>query len=342
MGSLTAQEARKKKYASVGIFPATEDRMSKEEMQKLFFSTTSADEYISKRSEPAESFDDIHNMGTKNGKYMTYRPSKAPLWARSICRYTETFAPKPLGDFACNKMLAETFRLQSKAPPKLELSSKTAYREQFPKMNAQQAYGARAESCSPAVVKHVDDTSKLLVTRSTSHAQFGGHKITKDPQSESFKPSHSSHVKDKRLVTNYRTRYHEDYHGGYDPDHRPPSPMVSAEDNSFRVNGASIPNKVRDFMHLSRAHSTGSLQGLPSVGRIMQIREKDLRRMVGMQDLPDEDESLATAAKQSNSRGVSALGSDYAASEVASEAGRSHTSVRSGAASVALGSNAGR
>jgi len=283
-------------YASAGVFPAVK-KLGKEEMQKLFYRTTSSEEFVSKKWEPVESFDDIHNMGTKNGKYMTYRPSRAPMWARTMCKYTEQFVPKPLGDYACNRLLAETFRPSSKADaPLLKLGAKTSYKEQFPRIPGKKAAEARPQSCKPAQAKHVQEDSKLAVTRSTTHHQFQGHLITRDPAKEAFIPSHQSHVKDPRLINDYTTRYNQDF-GPFRGDVRPPSPLVSAEDNSFRVNGSSVPNKVRDYINMKRAHSVGAISTLPPVSEIMTISQKDLRKIVASQYQAEEDKLLEDQKK---------------------------------------------
>merc|ERR1712232_847146 len=53
---------------------------------------------------------EIHNIGQRSTKYKKIEPSKAPLAARSACRYTSDFRQKPLGDHECCRDIAETLR----------------------------------------------------------------------------------------------------------------------------------------------------------------------------------------------------------------------------------------
>ena len=52
--------------------------------------------YQTKAIPESMSFADIHNIGKKDTKYFKYKPSTAPFWQRSMCRYASDYVDRAL------------------------------------------------------------------------------------------------------------------------------------------------------------------------------------------------------------------------------------------------------
>jgi len=75
---------------------------------------------------------DIHYMGAKTSKYMKHRVKEAPLLNRSSCKYSNDYCPKPLGDHAFNRELADSFKVTKELPMSEGTPwNKTSYAENF-------------------------------------------------------------------------------------------------------------------------------------------------------------------------------------------------------------------
>lgn len=205
-----------------------------------------------------ENLSAIHEMGKKNQKYMKYKPSEAPFWKRSMCKYTEEFHPMPLGDSEINKQLAATFRPMAKpGVSSNSLSAKTAYRDDFPGYKGEKMNSAKLKDFKPEQQRHTKDQS-LMVTDSHTHSAFAFHQGKHAP--DSFAPKNQTHSNNPRLFTDYRSRYSETFNQDYSSGGPPGKLAQSSEDNSFRINGSSIPNKVRDYYNMRRACSAGNVR----------------------------------------------------------------------------------
>lgn len=120
-----------------------------------------------------ENFDQIHNMGKKNTKYLKYQPSKAPLVDRTACKYNQEFTVKPLGDCTTNKALAENFKKggMSRNMSSPFLGVQSSYMETFAGYDGKDMKSAKQRSCKPRAVRTetLGGTGDMLETVCTSH-----------------------------------------------------------------------------------------------------------------------------------------------------------------------------
>jgi len=269
-----AEENETKRAAAV-------DMLSSQDRRRLYFSTSSMDNFSA--SEPlspqrmveckGENFCAIHEMGKKSQKYLKYKPSQASFWQRTNCKYTEEFHPLPLGDYQINKALAKTFRPQSVADqPGVKCSSSTTTGDSYQPYSEKKMSFAKGQNFKPAQARHTSDDSKLAVTEPYSHTAFLNHRGLRPP--ESFAPKNQSHLVDPRLFTDWRTRYTEVFNREM-PKLTRQAIAECSEDNSFRVNGSSVPNKVRDFFNLRRAFSSDNMptSGASSVASVRNYNQ---------------------------------------------------------------------
>jgi len=237
------------------------DLLSSQDRRRLYFSTSSTDNFsVNSPLSPqkmveckGENFCDIHEMGKKSQKYLKYQPSQASFWQRTNCKYTEEFHPLPLGDYEINKQLAATFRPESIAnQPGVKVCGATTFRDSYQGYEEKKMIFAKGKNFAPENARHTRDDSKLTVMEPHSHTSFLDHRGRFYP--DSFAPKNQSHIPDPRLFTDWRTRYREVFNREL-----PKGPRTGladcSEDNSFRINGGSVPNKVRDFFNMRRAFS---------------------------------------------------------------------------------------
>jgi len=175
-----AQEKRKPKNASFGVFPSqTAVRsVSTNDLSKVYFASTSRSQFnwasgTMPEEDRTENFDQIHSVGKKNTKYLKFQASKAPLVDRTACKYNQEFTAKPLGDCETNKALAENFKQggMSKGMSSPFLGLKSSYMDTFVHHSDTSMRSAKARSCAPRKVltETLGGAGGLLETVSNSH-----------------------------------------------------------------------------------------------------------------------------------------------------------------------------
>jgi len=235
--------------------------LSADESRALYFQTAASDNFTKKNNIlPSKKMEEcrgencmhIHEMGKKSQKYIEYKPGRAPFWQRQNCKYSEEFIPRPLGDDKINRELAKTFKPIPHGNTPGKISDKTLYRDDFIAYKEKMKF-AKSKPFLPENARH--EAKGPIESTTTMSRMFENHRGRFCP--DSFKPKKQTHSADPRLFTHYDTRYGEVFNKdkgrvGY---HREGKPL-SSEDNSFRIFGSSVPNKVRDFFNLRRIHST--------------------------------------------------------------------------------------
>jgi len=245
---LTDQErAFQKKVAlqkSVGVMPQVPKSLSEADMKLLYYTTSTTDSYRTKAIPESMSFSDIHNIGKKDTKYFKYKPSTAPFWQRSMCRYVQDYIPLPLGDSVINRALAETFapmKERKMSAPSFE--KVTRYKDEF---QSYPTYGGPPKPFKPAQPMHVDLKSQLLEKKCRTHLEYLPlNEHLKNPEEDTLRPSRwELRVQHPTLA---ETRYNEDYC----KDRRMANKegFFTIEDESFRVQPASVPSRVRKAVY---------------------------------------------------------------------------------------------
>lgn len=169
---------------SFGVFPETVPKLSRQDMlQKLYFSTSSG-EHAGAFGSAAESMDDVLNMGRKDGKYMRFRPSRAPLFGREFCTNSD-YSEQPLEGHHANKMLAENFRPGGNvavARPKLAMRS--TFSESYVEYSRKQSRHAKVpiQRASGKTRMPGSASDSMLVTESFAQEQH------KEPLNASGQP----------------------------------------------------------------------------------------------------------------------------------------------------------
>jgi hypothetical protein len=177
-------QLRKPKNASFGVFPSSSAVRSvpSSDLSKVYFATQNRRNFnwesgTMPEEDRTENFDQIHNMGKKNTKYMKFHPSRAPLVDRTACKYNQEFTAKPLGDCETNKALAENFKQggMSRNMSSPFLGLKSSYMETFAGFTMDEQRGSKQRSCKPRAgrTETLGGTGDMLETVSNSHM---GHK----------------------------------------------------------------------------------------------------------------------------------------------------------------------
>lgn len=143
-------------YKSQGYKPSRKSTSSltKEEIRKLYFSTTSSRDVpgrVSTEEERGENFYDVHGIGQRTSKYMDYQMKTAPLIQRSACSHTSQFVPMVLGDNVVNRQLADSFKegwQAGKGPSLAPMTANSVSFEDFPAATA-----AQMARCTPYIEK---------------------------------------------------------------------------------------------------------------------------------------------------------------------------------------------
>jgi len=182
---------------SFGLFPSLDHvrDVGPGEVKKLFFQTTSGDVHSGQTqriADRAESFGDILNMGQKDSKYMRYQGRKAPLVDRGACKYTQDFTPKPLGDHACNRELAITFRGPSKHGAPCAFDATSSYAEHFPRHSHARMKQALlpSQNPNPGRTQTLNGSGDgMLEKSSSSHSTFCKPHEGMKPSCDAFRPS---------------------------------------------------------------------------------------------------------------------------------------------------------
>lgn len=216
---------------SYGVFPEAFPVFTRQHMQKLYFST-SYGEHAGAHNEPGENMEDVLEMGKKDGKYMRFRPSRAPLFSREFCTYSAHYDEKPLGDNVANKMLAESFRPVRNTGSHAKLDSRSTASDAFIKFNRKQSQLAKPPAQGPNRKDRTkmpgSASDSLLVTKSTSHEQH--REPFTMPYNSQVKPLDNIQINPK-AHGNYVSRYNVDYKAStLGPRQRP---MAMAPDPGF-------------------------------------------------------------------------------------------------------------
>jgi hypothetical protein len=275
-----AKAAFEKKVAlqkSSGVMPKVPKSLSEADLKLLYYSTTSTSAFAAKPIPETISYADIHNIGKKDTKFFKYRPSTAPFWPRSMCRYVEDYQELPLGDSVINKALASTFapmKERKLSAPSFEKA--TRYKEEY---HSYPTYGGPPKPFKPANPLHVDLDSKSLEKKSRIHDEFPSHNDhLKNPEGECIRPSRwELRVQHPTLAS---TRYAEDF-----CSERPVATVErgkpSFEDESFRTNPGSIPNRVRKAVYNQHDGAWPRKGAMDDMSRVTDImRDPDLQRAI--------------------------------------------------------------
>lgn len=175
-----AQEKRKPKNASFGVFPSLNavNSVGRDSLKKVYFATAARSQFTWESGtmhpdERTENFNEIHSVGKKHTKYMKFQVGKAPLVDRTACKYNQEFTAKPLGDCATNKALAENFKQGggSRSFSSPMLGTKSSYMETFAGHSHEAMKSAKQRSCAPRKVltETLGGAGGLLETVSNSH-----------------------------------------------------------------------------------------------------------------------------------------------------------------------------
>ena len=81
---------------SSGVMPKVPKSLSEADLKLLYYTTSTQNSYQTKAIPESMSFADIHNIGKKDTKYFKYKPSTAPFWQRSMCRYASDYVDRAL------------------------------------------------------------------------------------------------------------------------------------------------------------------------------------------------------------------------------------------------------
>jgi len=206
---------------SYGVFPEAMPMLTRQHMQKLYF-TTSSREHNGAFAPPGENMDDVMNMGARDGKYMRYRPSRAPLFTRDFCSYTAHYDEKPLGDHQANKMLAESFRPNRNVDtvrPKLD--DRSTQKDSFVQYSKKQFRMAKPPNQGPDRRQRTkmpgSASDSLLVTTSSSHHQhqapLDSRGLPPPVDKPAVAPPDNVQI-NPRSLGNYQTRYMTDFKAG--------------------------------------------------------------------------------------------------------------------------------
>jgi hypothetical protein len=279
------QKAFDKKVAlqkSVGVMPRVPKSLSEADLKLLYYTTATEDSYKTKAIPESMSFSDIHNIGKKDTKYFKYKPSTAPFWQRSMCRYVQDYIPLPLGDSVINKALAETFapmKERKMSAPSFE--KVTRYKDEF---QSYPTYSGPPKPFKPSNPMHVDLKSQLLEKRCRTHEEYlPMNEHLHNPEEDTLRPSRWELRVQHPTLAN--TRYTEDFCN--DRRMADKEGFFTIEDESFRTQPASIPSRVRKAVYLQHDGQW------PKKGALNQHSVTNIMRE------PNEKKCLATSPPKS-------------------------------------------
>lgn len=134
---------------SFGVFPETLPRITRQHMQKMYFSTSYGEgSGTGTLGSPSENMDHVLNMGQKDGKYMKFRPLKAPAFGREFTTNYD-YDKKGFEGFQANKCLTENFRpAGDESRPKLD--GRSTCSESYVQYSRKQAKVAKLPSQGPS------------------------------------------------------------------------------------------------------------------------------------------------------------------------------------------------
>lgn len=172
-------------------------------------------------------------------------------------RYQQAFIPLPLDGAIINRELARTFNPNDADSPAATRSvsvptfNRTRYAEDFIAIELLPG-NHRPPSMKPKIETHVRDDAKLLYTQSVTHEAYQKPQI---PATKKHVPSIHETASSPSLGFRGRTRYSEEFVSkeGYRVE------VVKGRDDSNRINGNSIPNKLKEYIH---EHDLVNLHGI--------------------------------------------------------------------------------
>ncbi|KAF4678032.1 hypothetical protein FOL47_006984 [Perkinsus chesapeaki] len=288
MPAAAVNDAKKKLMASQGFTPQIRGSFSTEDLRKLFYSTTTKDTFVDKSllngSSNSCSMSCIHKIDEDMARKGEFKPNRAPFWPRDMSAYREQYKPLPLHGAVINKELAKTFRPASSVGngPSPKQTSKSRYTDDY-------VIYTRAKKevmMRPAIQTHIDREAYLLYTKPASHEFYpdwqknsGGMECVGERCKPPLpKPTTST----MGFHFDAHTRYSEDYPPGSGADSqlalagRESCKVLLehgsyAEDNSSRIQGNSVPNRVRDYINNRNLHNGRILSnGVPSIVNILR------------------------------------------------------------------------
>jgi len=228
---------------SSGVMPKVPKSLSEADLKLLYYTTSTQNSYQTKAIPESMSFADIHNIGKKDTKYFKYKPSTAPFWQRSMCRYASDYVELPLGDSVVNKALAETFapmKERKMSAPSFE--KVTRYKDEY---QAYPTYQGPPKPFKPSQPLHVDLKSVSLEKKCRTHMDYLPHMDVHLPEEDCIRPSRwELRVQHPTLAA---TRYHEDFCN--EREMAPDAGQFKIEEESFRVFPSSIPSRVRKAVY---------------------------------------------------------------------------------------------
>jgi hypothetical protein len=335
--AIKISEEKKAFFSSSGFIPRVDSsKLSPENMKALYFATTAATTFVAKEITFTPSYNEVHKIEQKSTGPTAYKPNRAPFWSRRMCRYQESYVPLPLEGAAINRELARTFRpvASNQRLDAVKLEGQTRYCEDYQIPSKP----GRAESQKPKQQKHVKDDDHLLVLRPASHDHYPPYSGDQLKPPESFKPPLDKPTNASAGYTfNAHTRYSEDF-GGSNVGSQLSAPKATHEDNSSRVWGNSIPNKVRNFMFRHDACSPEAIRhGLPPITAIMRAKQGDDESLLSMSNLrpcsaAKNGKGESSSFSRKNERGTSASEADlrkYANGETDTQPANSTGMIRS-------------
>merc|ERR1719356_1506125 len=117
---------------------------------------------------------DVHNVGKKDTKYMSFQKNCAPLLDRSACSTRRDFVALPLGDNVINSELAESFKNGFRgdaAGVDVSAKAESSYKGEFVTFSPDRSKAAKPKSFKPKQSRTMTITGMkdLMETRASSH-----------------------------------------------------------------------------------------------------------------------------------------------------------------------------
>lgn len=187
---------------SFGVFtsPASTRHLSKDDLQKAFFSTSSERAFYERKlteEDVSENMLHVHNAGKTFGKYMPFKYNKAPLLDRESCHYTQQYVQRPMigEQYRATCQVAASFAPErAKARKNVSIGDWTSkYKHDYPGQTRSELANAKPAMWVPekggSLEAVLGGKGKMMVTKShlqtTHHGDFSG---SYDAHGEAAKP----------------------------------------------------------------------------------------------------------------------------------------------------------
>jgi len=210
------------------FIPRGYEKLDKNIFRNIFYSTSNGDSYRAPGTHHNKGIGEALLLGSKSksvqdihdGARATFKPSRAPLYQRTMCAYTEQFVPRPLDGKMINKECYDLFKEKcessnlSSAGPQAVFRGVTTTMASYPEYGKDESKKAIAPNFRPQVDVHVNKENKMLVTQSQGHKDFPcpSPEHTKTARPEAFKPKYKTHKAVGRMVS--QSSYSRDYFPG--------------------------------------------------------------------------------------------------------------------------------